>query len=266
MTKLSRPQGWQRLLLAMVLQVGVAVLWLGLLVQTSWAGQMPLLFWLTVHGLVTAALSHWRTREPWWTAFHLAMPWLALLALQWQVPLWVYPVLALLLLAVFSPVLRDRVPFFLSSDQVAQALLQIMSQRQTPSFVDLGCASGGLLVSLARARPQTQFVGVETAWLPYLVAKMRAWRLPNLTIHRESIWDLNLAGFDVVYCFLSPDPMTRLGAQFDEQADLGACLVSNSFRIPDRQPSESISTSDWRESVLLIYSASQKRPGARPTR
>lgn len=255
MTRLGKPQGWQRLLLAMGLQVGVAVLWLGLLVQTSWAGRMPLLFWLAAHGLVTAALSHWRTREPWWTAFHLAMPWLALLALQWQVPLWVYPVLALLLLAVFSPVLRDRVPFFLSSRQVAQALLQIMSQRQTQSFVDLGCASGGLLVSLARARPQTQFVGVETAWLPYCVARLRAWRLPNLTIRRQSIWDVSLAGFDIVYCFLSPDPMARLGAQFDDQASKGACLVSNSFRIPDRQPSQTLTVQDWRESVLLVYPA-----------
>jgi SAM-dependent methyltransferase len=266
MTRLSRPQGWQRLLLAMALQVGVAVLWLGLLVQTEWASQMPLLFWLTVHGLVTAALSHWRTRELWWTVFHLAMPWLALLALQWQVPLWVYPVLALLLLAVFSPVLRDRVPFFLSSDQVAQALLQIIDKRKTRRFIDLGCATGGLLVRLATSRPQTQFVGVETAWLPYWVAKVRAWRLSNLTIRRQSIWDTELGGFDLVYCFLSPDPMTRLGVQFDEQADREACLVSNSFRIPDRQPRQSVSVSDWRESVLLIYAASGHGTAAGPAR
>jgi SAM-dependent methyltransferase len=262
----TRPQGWQRLLLALVLQVGVAVLWLGLLVQTNWASRMPLVFWLGVHGLATAALSYWRTRELWWSVFHLAMPWLALLALQWQLPLWLYPALALLLLAIFSPVLKDRVPFFLSSEQVAQALLQIMDKRQTRIFLDLGCATGGLLVSLARARPQTQFVGVETAWLPYWVAKMRAWRLPNLTIRRQSIWDLELSGFDLVYCFLSPDPMMRLGMQFDEQADKGACLVSNSFRIPDRQPSESIPISDWRESVLLVYSAPEKGPAARSTR
>ncbi|MFZ9764877.1 MAG: class I SAM-dependent methyltransferase [Burkholderiaceae bacterium] len=249
----TRPQGWQRLLLAMALQVGVAVVWLGLLVQTSWAGQMPLLFWLVVHGLVAAGLSHWRTREPWWTVFHLAMPWLALLALQWQLPLWVYPLLALLLLAVFSPVLKDRVPFFLSSDQVAQGLLQIMDQRQTKSFVDLGCATGGLLVSLARSRPDTEFVGVETAWLPYWVARMRAMRLPNLTIRRQSIWDLDLKGFDLVYCFLSPDPMARLGAQFDEQADQGASLVSNSFQIPGRKPGQTLPVQDWRESVLWVY-------------
>jgi SAM-dependent methyltransferase len=185
-----------------------------------------------IGGLVTAGLSHWRTRELWWTVFHLVMPWLALLALQWQLPLWIYPALALLLLAVFSPVLRDRVPFFLSSDQVAQTLLQVMGQRQTRSFVDLGCATGGLLVRLARSRPQTQFVGVETAWLPYWVARMRAMRLPNLTIRRQSIWDLDLKGFDLVYCFLSPDPMQRLAGQFDEQADRGACLISNSFQIP----------------------------------
>ena len=57
MTRLGRPQGWQRLLLAIVLQVGVAMVWLGLLVQTTWASRMPLLFWLAAHGLVTAALS-----------------------------------------------------------------------------------------------------------------------------------------------------------------------------------------------------------------
>ena len=249
----AKPQGWQRLLLAIALQVGVAVLWLGLLVQTNWAVRLPLLFWLVVHGLVTAALSHWRTRELWWTVFHLAMPWMALLALQWQLPLWLYPVLALLLLAVFSPVLRDRVPFFLSSDQVAQGLLQIMDQRQTKAFVDLGCATGGLLVRLALNRPQTKFVGVETAWLPYWVARMRAIPLPNLTIRRQSIWDLNLSGFDLVYCFLSPDPMPRLATQFEEQADRGSCLVSNSFQIPGRKPGQTLPVQDWRESVLWVY-------------
>jgi SAM-dependent methyltransferase len=261
-----KPQGWQRLLLALVLQVGVAFLWLGLLVQTNWAGRMPLVFWLGVHGLATAALSYWRTREIWWSVFHLAVPWLALLALQWQLPLWLYPALALVLLAIFSPVLKDRVPFFLSSEQVALALLRIMDRRATQSFVDLGCATGGLLVRLARSRPQTQFVGVETAWLPYCVARLRAWRLPNLVIRRQSIWDLELGGFDLVYCFLSPDPMTRLGVQFDAQADKGACLVSNSFRIPNRQPSESIPVSDWRESVLLVYAAPGQRPAVGPTR
>jgi SAM-dependent methyltransferase len=255
MTRPTRPQGWQRLLLALVLQVGVAVLWLGLLAQTNWASRMPLVFWLGVHGLATAALSYWRTRELWWSVFHLAMPWLALVALQWQLPLWLYPALALLLLAIFSPVLKDRVPFFLSSEQVAQALLQIMDNRQTRTFLDLGCATGGLLVSLAKARPQTQFVGVETAWLPYWVAKIRAWRLPNLTIRRQSIWDLELGGFGLVYCFLSPDPMMRLGLQFDEQADKGACLVSNSFRVPDQDPQQILPVQDWRESVLWIYEA-----------
>jgi hypothetical protein len=248
-----RPQGWQRLLLAMVLQVGVAMLWLGLLVQTNWAGRMPLLFWLVVHGLITAGLSHWRTRELWWTVFHLVMPWLALLALQWHLPLWVYPALALLLLAVFSPVLRDRVPFFLSSDQVAQSLLLVMDQRQTSSFVDLGCATGGLLMTLAKSRLETQFVGVETAWLPYWVARLRTWQLANVTIRRQNIWDTHLGGFDLVYCFLSPDPMTRLGGKFEEEADRGACLVSNSFRIPDRKPDETRTVTDWRESVLWVY-------------
>ncbi len=248
-----RPQGWQRLLLAMALQVGVAVLWLGLLVQTDWAGQMPLLFWLAIHGLVTAGLSHWRTRELWWTVFHLAMPWLALLALQWQLPLWIYPALALLLMAVFSPVLRDRVPFFLSSDQVAQTLLQLMGQRQTQSFVDLGCATGGLLMSLAKNRPETQFVGVETAWLPYWVARLRTCRLPNVAIRRQNIWDTRLGGFDLVYCFLSPDPMARVGAKFEQEADRGACLVSNSFRIPDCNPDQTMPVEDWRESVLWVY-------------
>jgi SAM-dependent methyltransferase len=156
-------------------------------------------------------------------------------------------------LAVFSPVLRDRVPFFLSSDQVAQTLVQVMGQRQTRSFVDLGCATGGLLVRLARSRPQTQFFGVETAWLPYWVARMRAMRLPNLTIRRQSIWDLDLKGFDLVYCFLSPDPMPRLAGQFDEQADRGACLISNSFQIPGRKPGQTLPVQDWRESVLWVY-------------
>jgi len=254
MPAVNKPQGWQRLVLALVLQVGTAAVWLTLLAQTNWAAQLPLLFWLVVHGLVSAALSYWRTRETWWSVFHVTMPWLALLALQWQLPLWIYPVLAGVLLAVFSPVLRDRVPFFLSSDQVTQTLLTLIDQRGVRRLVDLGCASGGLLVTLARARPDVQFLGVETAWLPFLVARLRAWRLPNLEVRHQNIWQTSLQDSDLVYCFLSPDPMARIGDQFTAQARVGSALVSNSFQVPGRTADQSLQIQDWRESVLWVYS------------
>ena len=256
----ARPQGWQRLLLALGLQVGVATLWLSLLAQTSWALQSPLAVWLLAHGLVTAGLSHWWTREVWWSVFHVVVPWLVVLALQWQLPLYIYPLLAALLLLVFSPVLRDRVPFFLSSDQVGQALLDWMDHQASRRFIDLGCATGGLLVRLAKARPQLEFVGVETAFGPWLIAWLRAWRQPNLRVLRQNLWQTDLGPYDVVYCFLSPDPMARLADQFAAQAKPGACLVSNSFQVPGRVADQTLTISDWRDSVLWVYRAPLLKP------
>jgi hypothetical protein len=68
-----------------------------------------------------------------------------------------------------------------------------------------------------------------------------------------------IAGFDVVYAFLSPVPMPRLWAKACEEMKEGSLLISNSFEVPGVKPARVLQLDDARRTRLLIY----KVPGRR---
>ena len=62
-----------------------------------------------------------------------------------------------------------------------------------------------------------------------------------------------LAYYDVVYAFLSPEPMPRLWEKVKDEMLPGSIFVSNSFAVPNIEPSEIWELSDERKTVLYIY-------------
>lgn len=175
-------------------------------------------------------------------------------------PLWLYPLLVGLIFIFYSNTLTERVPLYLSNRTTWAALAQMLDDFTTPSmrsgrgaFVDLGCGLGGTLGYLARTKPDWDFVGVETAPGPYLIAKLRTARLSNVHIRFQSLWKTDLAAFDVAYAFLSPAPMPRLHAKAAAEMRPGSLLVSNSFWA-DEQPYEGIVEVNDARSTRLIFS------------
>jgi len=113
------------------------------------------------------------------------------------------------------------------------------------------------LLRLARRYPSAHFVGVETAPLTFGLCWLRCLFQRNCRVRFRSFWREPLAGYDVVYCFLSPAPMPALWDKARVEMNPGALLISNSFEVPDVEPQEILAIDDWRHSRLLIW-----RPGA----
>ena len=199
------------------------------------------------------ALAIWRQAPRWWWLLHLLMLPAIVLALDAQLPAWAYLLGALLLFGLSRNVLTDRVPLFLTS----RAVLEVLAARLPPGarLLDLGCGTGRLLFGLAQRRPDLQLHGVESAWLPWLWAYLRARLagLPQVRITLGNLWQAPLAGHNVIYAYLSPEPMARIWHKVQQEAVPGAWFISNSFAVPDVQPDECIPIDDATASTLFIW-------------
>jgi SAM-dependent methyltransferase len=121
------------------------------------------------------------------------------------------------------------------------------------NFIDLGCGYGSLLFFLSRIRPDINFVGVEIAPIPALVAKLRACILrAPVKILWSSFWPVSLSQQDIVYAFLAPSPMPAVWDKARKEMKKGSMLLINSFPLPVRELKK-VEVADERNCVLYTY-------------
>jgi hypothetical protein len=202
---------------------------------------------------IAAALCSVVLRQPyWWVPIHLLFLPAALAMLTLQLPSWLYLLTVLLLALVFWGTVKGDVPLFLSSDGVADAVAVIVARENAGMFADLGAGVGSVAVSLAQRR--TMIVDAwERAPLPWLITAWRCRKLPNATAKRASLWDCDLACYDVVFAFLSPAVMAELGEKVRREMRPGSLFISSSFPIPDWQPEAIVQIEDRRRTRLFCY-------------
>jgi hypothetical protein len=212
---------------------------------------IPLILAL-LQGAFAAMISLKQRMPPWWVPIHLVFVPLAVVVRQAGIaPGWFLAAFVLLFL-VFWRTDKSRVPLYLSNAATATALTRLLPR--TPCRVlDIGCGDGGLLRRLAKARPDCAFVGIEHAPLPWLLARLRCLGLPNARVRHGDFWGEPLAGYDLVYAFLSPAPMPRLWLKARAEMGSGARLVSNSFAVPGVDAEQTVAVPDRRATRLHIY-------------
>jgi len=113
-----------------------------------------------------------------------------------------------------------------------------------------------LLLSLARARADLQFQGIELAPLPALISRWRVRRanLANCRIQWGSFWRVNLRDFDMVFAFLSPVPMPELWRKARAEMRPGTLFISSSFKVPGQSAQRIIKVHDRRGTELNVWS------------
>lgn len=204
-------------------------------------------------GVVALALAT-LTRQPWWwRAMHTVFVPLAWLVGQFDIdPGW-FLLLFILLLLVYRGAIAGQVPLYLSNTETAAALGELIAKRPEVRFLDLGAGVGSTLIPLARTRPDGHFAGAENAPLTWLAGRLRSRRLANCDFRWEDLWRAKLGDFDVVYAFLSPAPMPELWRKVEAEMRPGSLFVSNSFAVPDVEPSVIVEVGDARQTRLYCY-------------
>lgn len=178
-------------------------------------------------------------------------------ALTYAPPSWFYLSIFAVIFLFYTNTLTERVPLYLSNRTTWAALVQMVDEQpiahsHRPAFIDLGCGLGGTLSHLARAKPDWDIVGVESAPGPYLIAKARTAFLPNAQVRFQSLWKVDLGAFDVAYAFLSPAPMARLQAKAAQEMRPGARFISNSFWADDQPFDGEVELNDNRSTRLIF--------------
>jgi hypothetical protein len=213
---------------------------------------------------VLAAMAAWFFHaDRWWVLIHAVFPWAVYAALQIQIsPLW-YLVAFLFLLLVYYPVARSRVPLYLTHatafEIIEEKIRAEAKGRSSIQVMDFGSGTGGLLVRLARAMPKHIFVGVEAAPIPWLISRWRSKGLANLSFRRGDFWREDLSQCQVVYAFLSPEPMPRLWQKVSQEMAQGTLLISNTFAVPNQKPEATIELPGSVANRLYLYRVGQRR-------
>jgi len=240
------------------LTAAVASQLLSLLVIVSavyFLGGVSLALWqlLLIQGALAALISRPFGMANWWLVLHLLLPLAIWLALSWQLSAWVYFTAFVIMLLIFWNSAGERVPLYLSNQTTWQALSDLLPEQQPFRFVDLGSGLAGTLNYLAQHHPQGEFVGVESAPLPMWLARYRCGQQRNITLLQHDMWKLDLSQFDVVYCFLSPEPMPKIYVKARKEMRPGSLLISNSFTVKGFEPDEVLELDDRRRTRLYLW-------------
>lgn len=221
----------------------------------------PLWGYVALQSIVAAGLS-WVFQLPfWWRWIQLLLPIGLYLGVYlksvWQISgLW-WLLVFLLLWLVFFNASRERVPLYLSNAETRKALKRLIKQQSEMlarkiDFVDLGCGLAGAVSEVSHFEAVKRSVGVETAPIPFLVAKLRSF-IAGGEVYRHDLWKVHLHDYDVVYAFLSTEPMEALWQKVLREMRPGSLFVSNSFPVEGKAPSEVWELADRRQTKLFIY-------------
>jgi precorrin-6B methylase 2 len=209
-------------------------------------------------GALAAALSHFAGLARWWLPIQLLFAPAAVLTLTLHIPSGIYLFAFLIMLLVYWSTFRSQVPLYLSSKKVWQTLEELLPPAQankTFTFMDIGSGMGGVLTHLAAARPDGLYFGVENAPLPYLLSRLRIkiGKYTNCQVLWGSMWECDLAQYDVVFAYLSPVPMEQLWHKVKQEMRPGSLFISNSFVVLEHPPQYSITLDDLHHSTLHIW-------------
>ena len=217
----------------------VLVVFLNFLLQILFPFQPGLWQLAFAQGAMAAVLSRAWRQPAWWPPLHLGFLPAILLALQADLPAWIYLLVFVFLVLFYWSTFRTRVPLYLSGRKAWQPLASLLPQTRPFRFIDLGSGLGGVPFHLESRFPQGRFYGIEIAPAPWLISRLRA-RLKGsrVSFMRNDFAALDLAGFDVVFAFLSPAAMPGLWQQAQSQMRSGTLFISLAFPVNDRQPDQ----------------------------
>ncbi|BBN60046.1 hypothetical protein [Hydrogenovibrio marinus] len=243
-----------KIVVALIAQ-GIALIVLaGLVLLASYIVTPPYPLWVLVilQGVLAAFISCRIGLPCWWRIIQIALPIGLYLGLTYKVNPWLALGIFVVLWLVFFNAIKERVPLYLTNNTTREALKKLVKRRRNVRFLDLGAGLGGNVVYMSQLPNVQRSDGVETAPIPYLVARLFT-LLRGGHIYAMDLWKTKVEYYDVVYAFLSPEPMEKLWQKLSNEMVSGSVFVSNSFAVPDVEPSEVWELNDSRKTKLYIY-------------
>jgi predicted RNA methylase len=124
-------------------------------------------------------------------------------------------------------------PFVPSSHTTAQSMADLAKIKKGMNVYDLGSGDGRLLFLAATHGART--VGYELNPILAFYTNIRSWFSPNrknITVHCKNFWTADIHNADVIFVYLLPWHMERLGEKIQKEVKKGTVVISNSFIFP----------------------------------
>jgi hypothetical protein len=134
--------------------------------------------------------------------------------------------------------LRTGMPPMPSLGRAPRAMLELVEAPPEGAIADMGSGWGTLAIRFARRFPQTQVVGYEVSFFPWLVSVLlaRLMRLENLRFHRRDFREADLSGVEVLLCYLMPEGMQAVQQRLECDPGSVRWVISHCFALRGREP------------------------------
>jgi hypothetical protein len=109
--------------------------------------------------------------------------------------------------APFIPIPHDAIP----------SLIEHATITKGDIVYDLGCGDARILQVLAKRHPDVQFVGIEKALFPYLIAKIFSLKFNNIKIKRKNFFKIPITDATVIITYLFPSVLDLLLPKFERE-------------------------------------------------
>lgn len=168
-------------------------------------------------------------------------------------------VFILFVLAQFIAVFTTEAPFVPVPRKIENEIVSSLGLNSNSILFDLGCGDARILTKASLKCPEIKAVGVEIAFLPFLLAKFKTRSYENITIKREDIFKTDLKDATHVFLYLYPKVINQLIHNIKAECKPGTVIMSCDFELDNYEPSrvidlQNINPNSRRGKKLFIYS------------
>ena len=163
----------------------------------------------------------------------------------------------LFFLAQIISIFTADAPFVPIPREIEDKIIESLKLNEDSVLYDLGCGDGRVLKSAVEKYPNIKAVGIEIAFIPYLLARFKTRKNKNIEIRREDIFKTDIANATHIFTYLYPKVMEKLMPVLEKKCRSGTRIVSCDFEDKNRKPTEIIELSknnSGRGKRLIIYS------------
>jgi len=142
----------------------------------------------------------------------------------------------MMLATVFINLFLVKVPYVPTSRKALNEILKHVKVNPQSKVHDLGCGDGRFLFAM-ESQFKTECFGYELAPIPFLLSKLTQYfRRSKVNFYMKNFLKVNLSNADLIFCYLSPDLLTKLGDKLQKECKQGTQIITNTFKISNLEP------------------------------
>lgn len=169
-----------------------------------------------------------------------------------------FVLIAFVFLAFFkiTEILSTDAPFIPTSTEVIDNIIENIQLTKNSVLYDLGCGDARILKRAVELEPYINVVGIEIAFIPYLLAKFYTRKHKRIKIRRENIFEANISDATHIFLYLYPKAVNKLIENIKKQCVPGTRIISCDFEIKSCKPTSVVNLKNKHSKLcrkLFIY-------------